>query len=231
MEITVGSLVRDAREATGAAIIIDVFRAFTTAAIAFDHGASHITLVAEVEEALELRSRGIGDILMGEVDGRRPDGFDYGNSPYEVSQVGLHRPAHRPVPPAPAPSESPPPPTPTPSTWDRWPSPRPTVNAVLADAPPIRLNHRHGRPGTLPPPTRMNSAPFICATCSKDASPTPRPSAPWCSPATTPPSSSTRPRPQYHPQDVELALQISKYPFAMKVTRENGLPVARKYAP
>ena len=87
MEIRVGSLVRDAREATGAAIIIDVFRAFTTAAIAFDHGAKDITLVAEVEEALALRERGIGDVLMGEVDGKRPEGFDYGNSPYEVSQV------------------------------------------------------------------------------------------------------------------------------------------------
>ena len=84
MEIRVGSLLRDAREATGAAIIIDVFRAFTTAAIAFDHGAKDITLVAEVEEALALRERGIGDVLMGE---EHPEGFDYGNSPYEVSQV------------------------------------------------------------------------------------------------------------------------------------------------
>ena len=47
MEIRMGSLVRDAREATGTAIIIDVFRAFTTAAIAFDRGATQITLVAE----------------------------------------------------------------------------------------------------------------------------------------------------------------------------------------
>ena len=38
-------------------------------------------------------------------------------------------------------------------------------------------------------------------------------------------------QPQYHPQDVELALQISRYPFAMKVSREDGLPVARRYAP
>ena len=37
-------------------------------------------------------------------------------------------------------------------------------------------------------------------------------------------------QPQYHPQDVELALQISKYPFAMRVGRENGRPVARKVA-
>ena len=54
MEIKVGSLVGGAREAEGTVIIIDVFRAFTTAAIAFDHGAAQIILVAEVEEALEL---------------------------------------------------------------------------------------------------------------------------------------------------------------------------------
>ena len=57
MEIKLGSLVRDAREAEGTVIIIDVFRAFTTAAIAFDRGADHIVLVAEIDEALALRDR------------------------------------------------------------------------------------------------------------------------------------------------------------------------------
>ena len=51
MEIKLGSLVRDAQEALGIVIVIDVFRAFTTAAIAFENGAKDITLVAEVEEA------------------------------------------------------------------------------------------------------------------------------------------------------------------------------------
>ena len=89
MEIRLGSLVRDANEAEGTVIIIDVFRAFTTAAIAFDHGATEITLVAEIEDALELHRRGVGDLIMGEVDGKRPDGFDYGNSPYEISQADV----------------------------------------------------------------------------------------------------------------------------------------------
>ena len=35
-------------------------------------------------------------------------------------------------------------------------------------------------------------------------------------------------QPQYHPQDVELALQIDRFPFAMCVSKENGLLVARK---
>ena len=67
MEIRIGSLSRDANEATGAALVIDVFRAFTTAAIAFDRGAQRITLVAEVEEALEIRTKQPGHC-------RHPDG-------------------------------------------------------------------------------------------------------------------------------------------------------------
>ena len=33
---------------------------------------------------------------------------------------------------------------------------------------------------------------------------------------------------QYHPEDVELALQLNRFPFAMKINREEGLLVARK---
>ena len=87
MEIRLASLLQGAQEAEGTTIIIDVFRAFTTAAVAFDRGAEHIVLVAEVEEALDLRRRGVGHLCMGEVDGKRPAGFDFGNSPYEVSQA------------------------------------------------------------------------------------------------------------------------------------------------
>ena len=86
MEIRMGSLLRDAREARGTVIIIDVFRAFTTAAVAFSRGASKIVLVAEVDEALALRVRGVGELCMGEVDGKRPPGFDFGNSPHELSR-------------------------------------------------------------------------------------------------------------------------------------------------
>ena len=35
---------------------------------------------------------------------------------------------------------------------------------------------------------------------------------------------------QYHPQDVELALQLNRYPFAMRISQEDGLLVARKVA-
>ena len=89
MEIRIGSLLRGAQEAVGTTIIIDVFRAFTTAAVAFARGAEKIILVAEVEEALALRRQGAGQLCMGEVAGVKPDAFDYGNSPYELESVDL----------------------------------------------------------------------------------------------------------------------------------------------
>jgi 2-phosphosulfolactate phosphatase len=44
-------------------------------------------MVRSVEQALALRDAGIGQICMGEVQGRAPDGFDFGNSPFEISTV------------------------------------------------------------------------------------------------------------------------------------------------
>jgi 2-phosphosulfolactate phosphatase len=87
MEISIHSLLEGATRATGSVAVIDVFRAFTTAAVALANGASKIVMVGSVNEALELRQAGIGEICMGEVHGRAPDGFDFGNSPFEVSTV------------------------------------------------------------------------------------------------------------------------------------------------
>jgi 2-phosphosulfolactate phosphatase len=87
MEIWIGSLLEGATQATGAVAVIDVFRAFTTAAVVLANGASQITMVSTVEEALALRDGGFAQICMGEVGGRAPAGFDFGNSPCEVSKI------------------------------------------------------------------------------------------------------------------------------------------------
>tara|TARA_B100000809_G_scaffold77238_1_gene75059 strand:- start:7709 stop:8416 length:708 start_codon:yes stop_codon:yes gene_type:complete len=89
LEIRIESLIPGAREAEGVVVVIDVFRCFTTEAVAFANGAKEIILVAEIEEAFDLKRKGVGDILMGEVGGKRPDGFDYGNSPFELKDVDL----------------------------------------------------------------------------------------------------------------------------------------------
>jgi 2-phosphosulfolactate phosphatase len=87
--IAIGSLLDGAKQASGAVAIIDVFRAFTTAAMAFANGASRIIMVGSVEEALSLRDSGLAQVCMGEVGGRAPPGFDFGNSPFEIANVNF----------------------------------------------------------------------------------------------------------------------------------------------
>ena len=87
MDIWIGSLLEGAQQARGAVAIIDVFRAFTTAAVVLANGASRIIMVGAVDQAMKLRSDGAGQVCIGDVGGRAPPGFDFGNSPFEVSAV------------------------------------------------------------------------------------------------------------------------------------------------
>ena len=77
-------------EAVGLVVVIDVLRAFTTAAYAFDAGADKILLVSSVEEAFALRKQFDGALVMGEVKGVPPEGFDFGNSPFLISQADVN---------------------------------------------------------------------------------------------------------------------------------------------
>jgi 2-phosphosulfolactate phosphatase len=70
-------------------VVVDVLRAFTTAAYAFDRGADEILLVSTVDEAFELRKRQSSLLLMGEVDGLPIDGFDLPNSPSALESLDL----------------------------------------------------------------------------------------------------------------------------------------------
>ena len=225
MEIRMGSLQRGAREAEGTAIVIDVYRAFTTAAVAFSRGAREIVLVAEVREALGLRSRGLGDLCIGEVDGIRPDGFDFGNSPFEMSQadvagktliqstragtvgVAAARNADQIYVGSLVIAEA-------------------TVKAVLRHSPDLvsivamganakgrtdedeqcALYMRNLLQGRRPDHDAVRSLVMAGSTSLKFDDPS---------------------LPHFHPKDREIALQIDTFPFAIKVERENGLLVAR----
>src|SRR5262249_31988464 len=83
-------LLSGARAARGVAVVIDVFRAFSTAAYAFDRGATEVVLVGPVEDAFALRRRWPDALIMGEVDGRRVEGFDFGNSTSVIARAKLH---------------------------------------------------------------------------------------------------------------------------------------------
>ena len=78
-----------AGEARGAVVVVDVLRAFTTAAYAFAAGARQIWLVESVEQGLALKARLPGAAAMGEDRGRRIPGFDFSNSPAEVAAADL----------------------------------------------------------------------------------------------------------------------------------------------
>jgi 2-phosphosulfolactate phosphatase len=79
--------VEGAIAARGSVVVIDVLRAFTTAAYAFAAGAREIVLVSTVEEALALRTRFPRAVLVGEVGGKPIEGFDHGNSPERMREL------------------------------------------------------------------------------------------------------------------------------------------------
>jgi 2-phosphosulfolactate phosphatase len=81
--------VAGARAARGFVVVIDVFRAFATAAYAIHGGAARLLPVADIDAALALRSREPGALLIGERHGRRLAGFDAGNSPTELRALEL----------------------------------------------------------------------------------------------------------------------------------------------
>lgn len=76
-------------QATGTVVVIDVLRAFTTAAFAFHAGAEAITVVSTVEEAFALRDANPDWLLMGEERGLPVKGFDFSNSPVAIANHDL----------------------------------------------------------------------------------------------------------------------------------------------
>jgi 2-phosphosulfolactate phosphatase len=84
MEITLHSLENGAREARGAVVVVDVFRAYTAAPVLLKLGIGRIRLVASPEDGFALKAAHPDLILVGEVDGIPIDGYDFGNSPVEI---------------------------------------------------------------------------------------------------------------------------------------------------
>ncbi|MBN1682633.1 2-phosphosulfolactate phosphatase [Candidatus Bathyarchaeota archaeon] len=81
------SLIEGAKKAEGVTVIIDVFRAFTTAAYVMANGAEKIIALSGIEEALELKKKHPNWIFIGENHGIKIDEFDYGNSPADVENI------------------------------------------------------------------------------------------------------------------------------------------------
>jgi 2-phosphosulfolactate phosphatase len=76
VEIHIVKGIDGARLAEGVVVVIDVLRAFTTAAYAFNAGLTEIELVSTAEEAFA-----VPGFRMGEIGGRLIPGFNHNNSP------------------------------------------------------------------------------------------------------------------------------------------------------
>ncbi|MFZ2024762.1 MAG: 2-phosphosulfolactate phosphatase [Microgenomates group bacterium] len=81
--------VEQARDATGFVVVIDVFRAASTAACALAQGAKEIIPVATKEDAFLYRETHLDTLIMGEDKGIMIPGFDFGNSPYLLAKEDL----------------------------------------------------------------------------------------------------------------------------------------------
>lgn len=82
--------IEEAKKAIGLTIVIDVFRAATLDAYILAQGAKFIIPVVSKENAFELKRKNQNFILVGEHEGYKINGFDYGNSPSEILNVDFH---------------------------------------------------------------------------------------------------------------------------------------------
>ena len=87
MHIEILDLIEGAKQARGLTVIIDVFRAFSTACYVVRNGAREIVPVGDVDLAYQLKEQNPNYVLMGERKGKKLPGFDYGNSPTEIQTI------------------------------------------------------------------------------------------------------------------------------------------------
>ena len=228
MRVVIDSLLEGARRAEGTVVVIDVYRAFTTAAVAFDRGAGKIVLVAEINEALALREQGIGELCVGEVDGIMPKGFDFGNSPHQLSTadvagraiiqstragtVGMTAVAEADALYAGSLCTAK-------ATAEIIRREKPKVVTLVAmgwsghtradEDEHCALYLRNLLEGRTPDPDAVRTLVLAGGESQKFGDPA---------------------QPHFHPMDREIALRVDRFDFAIRVTRENGLLIARPVA-
>ena len=87
MKINVLHMVDGAKAATGTAVIIDVFRAFSVEAYIMARGAEKLMPVGDMQFAYDYKKAHPDCVLIGERKGIILPGFDYGNSPYQIGDA------------------------------------------------------------------------------------------------------------------------------------------------
>jgi 2-phosphosulfolactate phosphatase len=219
MNVRISHGVEGARSARGHTVIIDVFRAFTTAAFCVAAGARDIVLVADHEQALAMKRADPALFLTGEIGGKPIDGFDVGNSPSAIEHLDLdgRRVVQR--------------------TSSGTQGVVAAENAdeivlgsfVIASATARYFANRArdvtlvamGHGGVEPAEEDEECARYLAALLGREhpAMPSVRLDG----------DHSPLGWPDWFPRrDAELALQVDRFDFALPVTRENGLLVARR---
>lgn len=87
MNIKILHMIEGAKQATGCAVIIDVFRAFTVEAFLMKNGAEKVIPVGDKQVAYDMKEQNKNIVLVGERKGVILPGFDFGNSPSQIENV------------------------------------------------------------------------------------------------------------------------------------------------
>jgi 2-phosphosulfolactate phosphatase len=185
-------------------------------------------MVAEPDEALQLREKGMGEICVGEVDGKRPEGFDFGNSPYEMVRaslggkviiqstragtVGVEAATGA-----------------TAIYAGSLVTAKATAQAILHEAPPLVTIVAMGFNGQI-----RTDEDELCALYLRNLLQGRRPDPQAVRTLVRQSGEMARlaalDPPHGFPQDCDMAMEIDKYDFAVRVGRENNLLVARRCA-
>lgn len=70
-----------------AVVVVDILRATSCMTTAFAFGVDHIAPFANLDDCLAMKAKGY--FTAGERDGKKVDGFDLGNSPFEYQEARL----------------------------------------------------------------------------------------------------------------------------------------------
>ena len=90
MQISITKNIDGARNAEGIVVIIDVFRAFSTAYYLLANNAKQVMPVNGDDAAFAMKESYPDSILIGETRGKKVEGFDYGNSPLEIKDLAFY---------------------------------------------------------------------------------------------------------------------------------------------
>lgn len=89
MNIQILQMIEGAKKAKGLTVVIDVFRAFSMEAYMMAQGAEKIIPIGDCDLAYKLKKENPDMVLAGERHGKILEGFDTGNSPWELSKIDV----------------------------------------------------------------------------------------------------------------------------------------------